>query len=99
MILYPTPSYAGTISLHYYRLPTAPSSDSDTLDLPVGWEDCAYLYAEYLALRRDRDPRWQEALQAGMAPQVVLESTSAAALEVVKLADLKRYAVKLDQEK
>jgi uncharacterized protein (DUF2237 family) len=43
--------------------------------------------------------RWQEALQAGMAPQVVLESTSAAALEVVRLADLKRYAVKLDQEK
>jgi uncharacterized protein (DUF2237 family) len=34
-----------------------------------------------------------------MAPQVVLESTSAAALEVVRLADLKRYAVKLDQEK
>ena len=43
--------------------------------------------------------RWQEALQAGMAPQVVLEATSAAALEVVRLADLKRYAVKLDQEK
>jgi uncharacterized protein (DUF2237 family) len=43
--------------------------------------------------------RWQEALQAGMAPQVVLESTSLAALEVVRLADLKRYAVKLDMEK
>ena len=35
----------------------------------------------------------------GKAPQVVLEATSAAALEVVRLADLKRYAVKLDQEK
>jgi len=44
-------------------------------------------------------PRWQEALQAGMAPPVVLESTSAAALEYVRLADLKRYAVALDQEK
>ena len=43
--------------------------------------------------------RWQEALQAGKAPQVVLESTSFAALEVVRLADLKRYAAKLDQEK
>ena len=43
--------------------------------------------------------RWQEALQAGKAPQVVLESTSFAALEAVRLADLKRYAVKLDQEK
>ena len=37
--------------------------------------------------------RWQEALQAGMAPRVVLESTSSAALEVVRLDDLKRYAV------
>jgi uncharacterized protein (DUF2237 family) len=44
-------------------------------------------------------PRWQEALQAGMAPPVVLEATSAAALEFVRLADLKRYAAKLDQEK
>jgi uncharacterized protein (DUF2237 family) len=43
--------------------------------------------------------RWQEALQAGMAPQVVLESTSLAALEVVRLADLKRYALQFDQEK
>ena len=43
--------------------------------------------------------RWQEALQAGKAPQVVLESTSSAALEFVRLADLKRYAVKLDLEK
>ena len=38
--------------------------------------------------------RWQEALQAGKAPQVVLEATSAAALEVVRLADLKRHAVR-----
>lgn len=37
--------------------------------------------------------RWQEALEAGMAPQVVLEATSAAALEVARLADLKRHAV------
>jgi uncharacterized protein (DUF2237 family) len=43
--------------------------------------------------------RWQEALEAGMAPPVVLEATSSASLEVVRLADLKRYAVKLDQER
>ncbi len=36
--------------------------------------------------------RWQEALLAGAAPAVVLESTSAAALEVVRLADLQRHA-------
>ena len=39
--------------------------------------------------------RWQEAFEAGMAPQVVLEATSAAALEVVRLEDLKRHAVVL----
>lgn len=39
--------------------------------------------------------RWQEALRAGKAPQVVLNATSAAALEAARLADLKRYAVDL----
>ena len=37
--------------------------------------------------------RWQEALKAGVAPKVVLQATHAAALKVVKLADLKRHAV------
>ena len=36
--------------------------------------------------------RWQEALQAGKAPAVVLDATSAAALEVVRLGDLERHA-------
>jgi uncharacterized protein (DUF2237 family) len=39
--------------------------------------------------------RWQEALEAGAAPRVVLQATHAAALRVVKLADLKRYALDL----
>jgi len=39
--------------------------------------------------------RWREALEAGAAPRVVLGATHAAALRVVKLADLKRYAVDL----
>lgn len=39
--------------------------------------------------------RWQEALQANAAPRVVLQSTHAAALQVVKLADLKKYALDL----
>ena len=39
--------------------------------------------------------RWQEALQAGAAPRVVLQATHAAALKVVKLADLKRYSLDL----
>lgn len=38
-------------------------------------------------------PRWKEALQAGMAPQVVLESTEESALEIVSLDDLLRWAI------
>jgi len=36
--------------------------------------------------------RWQEAFEAGMAPQVVLESTHENALDVVTLDDLRRFA-------
>lgn len=38
--------------------------------------------------------RWQEALDAGMAPRVVLEATHMSALEWVNLEDLKRHAVR-----
>ncbi len=38
--------------------------------------------------------RWQEALQAGVAPQVVLEATHMSTIEFVELDDLKRFAVK-----
>ena len=37
--------------------------------------------------------RWQEALEAGMAPGVVLESTHAATLEWVRLEDLQQHGV------
>ena len=40
-------------------------------------------------------PRWQEALEAGQAPRVVLRATHEAALSYCSLADLKRYAVDL----
>jgi uncharacterized protein len=40
-------------------------------------------------------PRWQEALQAGQAPRVVLRSTHEGALRFCSLADLKRFAVDL----
>jgi uncharacterized protein (DUF2237 family) len=36
--------------------------------------------------------RWKEALQAGVAPQIVLDATHLSALEWVTLADLKKYA-------
>ncbi len=39
--------------------------------------------------------RWQEALEAGMAPRVSLLSTHQSALKYVKLEDLKKYALDL----
>ncbi|MGD8347410.1 MAG: DUF2237 domain-containing protein [Lysobacterales bacterium] len=39
--------------------------------------------------------RWQEAFEAGKAPRVVLQATHAAALKVVKLKDLKQFALDL----
>jgi hypothetical protein len=38
-------------------------------------------------------PRWQEALEAGMAPRVDLAATHMRSLEFVSLADLERYAI------
>lgn len=38
-------------------------------------------------------PRWQEALEAGMAPRVVLEATHIATLEWCSLDDLRAHAV------
>lgn len=37
--------------------------------------------------------RWQQALDAGMAPQVYLEATHESALEIISLDDLKKYSV------
>lgn len=37
--------------------------------------------------------RWKEALDAGVAPPVVLEATHASALEFVDLEDLRRHAL------
>ena len=39
--------------------------------------------------------RWKEALDAGMAPPVVLAATQEETLAVVSLADLKRHAIDL----
>jgi uncharacterized protein len=39
--------------------------------------------------------RWKEALDAGHAPPIVLGATHEAALQVLRLADLKRHALDL----
>jgi len=41
-------------------------------------------------------PRWQQALQAGHAPRVVLRATHEGALSFCAFADLKRFAIDLD---
>jgi uncharacterized protein len=40
-------------------------------------------------------PRWQEALDAGHPPRVVLRATHQGALDYCALADLKKYAIDL----
>jgi len=42
--------------------------------------------------------RWKEALEAGMAPNVVLSGTHISALEFVSLEDLQAHAVKEETE-
>ncbi len=39
--------------------------------------------------------RWQEALEAGMAPRVVMRATHQGALEVIDFKDLSRHAIDL----
>jgi uncharacterized protein (DUF2237 family) len=42
--------------------------------------------------------RWREALEAGLAPGVVLEATNQAALRHVRLEDLRRHALPSESE-
>lgn len=63
--LFPTPSVAGSLYLHVARLPADLdiTGGSGNVDCPEGWIEVAYDYAEYMALRKDRDPRWEESYQ------------------------------------
>lgn len=63
MQVYPVPSSAGQFQIYYYRLPVDVVNVGDTLDIPEGWQDLVYLYAEYCAKRKLRDSTWQEAKQ------------------------------------
>jgi hypothetical protein len=42
--------------------------------------------------------RWQEALEAGVAPPVMLEATHQAALGIVELDDLRQHALDVQDE-
>lgn len=61
MQVYPVPSQMGTFNIFYYRLPKALAGASDVADISEGWHDLVVLYCEYVALRKDRDDRWQDA--------------------------------------
>lgn len=58
--LYPTPSAPGTLQIYMYRLPRRAASDNADVDIPEGWTDLVYHFVEAVALRKDRDTRWQE---------------------------------------
>src|SRR5208283_5315558 len=61
--IYPVPGAAGLLTLDYYRQAAAATNDDQNLDLMSGWEDIVYDYAVYKAMRKNRDPAWQEAFQ------------------------------------
>lgn len=65
LIVYPTPSEAGSFKVYYYRKPTELATDGtealETVEIPEGWQDVICDYVEYKALRKDKDPTWREA--------------------------------------
>lgn len=67
ILLYPKPDAVSgaNIKVYYYKLATELATDGSAaatvLNIPEGWYDLIKHYVEFSALRRDRDPRWQEA--------------------------------------
>lgn len=61
LIVYPKPAAAGTFTVFFYKTPALLVSGSDVAEIPDGWFDIIVNYCEFVALRRDADPRWQEA--------------------------------------
>ena len=64
IVLYPTSPAAGQLKMYYYQNPPDLATDGtaagSTVKVPSGYEDLIEAYAEFVALRKDRDPRWQE---------------------------------------
>lgn len=65
---FPIPDGDSWLRMHCAVLPTQiaddGTDDANTIDFPLAWYDALGDYCEFKALRRDRDPRWQEAYQA-----------------------------------
>jgi hypothetical protein len=63
IVLYPTPSDSANLRIHYYSTPIETVNDNAPLPVQAGWEDLVVDYAEFRALRTDRNPEWQTAFQ------------------------------------
>lgn len=65
VFLYPVPDRAGTLRVFYTGRPTPiaddGSDDANQVSIPSAWDDALVHYIEFRALRKDRDPRYQEA--------------------------------------
>lgn len=86
--LYPTPIRAGTLYLYGPMLPDAVAIDAGTgnLDVIEGWYEVTLDYAEYMALRRDRQEIWKDIFmqyEAKIQQMIELSATDDAAGEFV----------------
>jgi hypothetical protein len=63
LIVYPTPDtdILAAFKVFYYRLPGLALTDTQVVEVPAGWDDVILDYCEFSAMRKDADPRWQEA--------------------------------------
>lgn len=63
--LWPVPETTGELRVWYYGIPGEISIGllGESVYVANGWEDLVIDYMEYLALRKQRDSRWQEAKQ------------------------------------
>lgn len=61
----PPPASSKVVTLYVSKLPATVTedalSDDTVVGVPEAWVDLMKDYVEFCALRRDRDPRWQEA--------------------------------------
>jgi hypothetical protein len=66
LIAFPSPSTAGAFTIWHFKVPVALAESGSTdaqseIPIPEVYDDLLLDYIEYRALRRDRDPSWQEA--------------------------------------
>lgn len=85
--LWPVPTRAGTLYLYGPMLPTAHDIDTGAgnIDAISGWYEAVLDYAEYMALRRDRQEIWKDIFvqyEAKVQQMIELSATDDAAGEI-----------------